>query len=198
MRQSFLVLLVSATCFFAGPVMAGGHSGSAQGAAEGAMGGGAMANPFNPQQMPDIVALKAKDVENMIGSVKELKAIGIDSEIDEDADMNSWGQQLAQNNRAMNVLDDYGFNIESFQEVAYSIAMAMGAAEMKKSGVGSADQMQQQKQMMEQLKGQMNAQQFAQMQQQLAAANQMMEQIKDQPPGNIALVEQYRSQLEAL
>ncbi|MDJ0928183.1 MAG: hypothetical protein QNJ73_11120 [Gammaproteobacteria bacterium] len=160
---------------------------------------GAPTTPESMYTMPDPVTLSESDIQGVLGAVPELEQLGLDSELDNEATSpEQLSAALAANSQAMNIIDNYGFTPDSFTQVMYSIGMAMAALEMQASGMDPATAQSQQQQMLEQMQSQMTPEQYQAMMAQLGMANQAMQQVADQPAGNVALVQQYLPQLNAI
>lgn len=95
----------------------------------------------------------------------------------------------------MAILDRHAFTTDRLSRVAYSIAMAMAALDMDPAAAANARM--QGAQALESVRGQVSAQQLAQMQQQMNVSMQALDQIQDQPKCNLELVKKHRAALEA-
>jgi len=148
-------------------------------------------------QMPEVGALSERDIKNFLGVLPALKEFGIANEI-VNANPESIAEIMSLNEKAMGILDDFGFTPQSFQQVSYSIGLALAGLQTKgrESEIEAATQ--QREQMLAQMEGQLSKEQMAMMRSQLDTAMGMIEEMQEQPAGNLSLVEKYQGQLMAL
>ncbi|MDA0991113.1 MAG: hypothetical protein O3A51_10225 [Verrucomicrobia bacterium] len=147
-------------------------------------------------ELPDIIELKEKDVTGFIKTVPQLKALGLkfDNKNTKQGPAQTM-EAIKANSAAMAILRKNGFTTDSLSQVAFSIAMAMASLNMDKDAIANAKA--QSAQAMESVRGQMTEQQFAFMQQQMGASMKMVDQVEEQPKGNVDLVTKHRKALEA-
>jgi hypothetical protein len=149
------------------------------------------------QAMPEAVTLTEKDIANFMGVLPALKDLGMSSEL-MGTDPQNVGELMSFNQKAMGVLNDFGFSPQTFQQVSYSIGLAIAGLESKgrESEIEAATA--QREQMLKQMEGQLSEEQINMLRQQLDQAMGMLGEIQEQPPGNMSLVEKYKDQLMAL
>jgi len=147
--------------------------------------------------MPEAVTLTEKDITNFMGVLPALKDLGMSSEL-MGTDPQNVGELMSFNQKAMGVLSDFGFSPQTFQQVSYSIGLAIAGLESKgrESEIEAATA--QREQMLAQMEGQLSAEQMNMMRQQLDRAMGMLGEMQDQPPGNMSLVEKYKDPLMTL
>ena len=97
--------------------------------------------------------------------------------------------------KALDIIDDNGFEPQGFMQVAFSIGMAYA---MVGQSAEELAEMEAGMQQMEQMKASMSPEQWESVKEGMGAAFAMMEQIQNQPEGNIKLVEKYKDDLDAL
>src|SRR5262245_25873095 len=83
-----------------------------------------------PEKLPDLVKLTDKDIEGFVAASTKLRKIGLDEEAETKEEADSMAQALSNNKEAMAIIKDQGFTPERFQNVAYSIGMALAADEI--------------------------------------------------------------------
>ncbi len=140
--------------------------------------------------LPDVVALTDGDVTRFIRLVEELDELGVE------LDARALGENpgvlgsLAARDKALGAINRAGFSPEQLPPIGYSIALAFAAVtqDMDELDRGLAE--------MEAMKSTMSPEQWAMMSAAMGTAYQMMQQLKSQPPGNIALAQKHRSELE--
>jgi uncharacterized protein with von Willebrand factor type A (vWA) domain len=148
-------------------------------------------------QLPEAVSLKESDITNFLGVLPALKEFGIANEV-VNANPESVAEIMSLNQKAMDVLDDFGFNPQSFQQVSYSIGLALAGLQTKGRETEIDAVTQQREQMLAQMEGQLTEEQMNMMRNQLNTAMGMVEQMQQQPEGNLALVGKYQDQLMSL
>ena len=156
---------------------------------------GVQAQPGNlpAQPMMQIVELSDADFRGYLKVIDGLKALDLSGVMASGDDQMAMLQGLAASDKFQSLLARSGFSVDEFGPKAYSIAMAMGGAEMQDQNPQLAEARQQ----LEQMRGQMSAAQFKMLQEQMQMAMGMVEQMQDQPPQNLELAQRYRAQLEA-
>ena len=151
------------------------------------------AEPPAPAQM-EPVTLTADMIERFIAAATELKTLGLEAAADGQLDPNDPEQManlMQAGSQAMQILSKNDFDIMSFQQVAYSVTMAAGAAQMDENQA-ELDMLRQQ---LEAMKSQMPPEQYEQARKGLAGMDSI---YSEQPPENIALVKNYMDELIAL
>ncbi len=146
---------------------------------------------FESGELPELIELSESDVKRFLSTAADLEALG--DEMDDDALDNLdtlMGQQ-----KALDIIDDNGFEPQGFMQVAFSIGMAYAmvgpsAEELAEMEAGMKQ--------MEQMKASMSPEQWESVKEGMGAAFAMMEQIQNQPEGNIKLVEKYKGDLDEL
>jgi len=148
-------------------------------------------------QLPEAVSLTESDIKNFLGVLPALKEFGIANEV-VNANPENVAEIMSLNQKAMDVLDDFGLNPQSFQQVSYSIGLALAGLQTqgRESEIEAATQ--QREQMLAQMEGQLTEEQMNMMRSQLDTAAGMVEQMQGQPPGNLALVGKYQDQIMTL
>ena len=124
-----------------------------------------------PEELPEIVKLKEADVKGYIKTVAELKALGLkfDKTAAEKGPARTM-KAIEANGKAMGIVKKNGFTTDRLSQVAYSIAMAMAASDMDKDAAAKAKA--QSAQALEQVRGQLPADQLAMIQQQMGKTGQ--------------------------
>lgn len=148
-------------------------------------------------QLPKAVSLSEGDIKNFLGVLPALKEFGLANEI-VNANPQNVAEIMSLNEKAMSVLGDFGFNPQSFQQVSYSIGLALAGLQTKgrESEIDAATK--QREQMLSQMEGQLTEEQMNMMRNQLNTAMGMVEQMQEQPEGNLALVGKYQDQIMSL
>jgi len=148
-------------------------------------------------QMPQAVSLKESDIKNFLDVLPALKEFGLANEV-VNANPENVAEIMSLNQKAIDVLDDFGFNPQTFQQVSYSIGLALAGLQTKgrESEIDAATQ--QREQMLAQMEGQLTEEQMNMMRNQLNTAMGMVEQMQEQPEGNLALVGKYHDQIMSL
>ncbi|MCA9762405.1 MAG: hypothetical protein KC544_04665 [Gemmatimonadetes bacterium] len=185
LRQAPLLLLL-ATLACGGDTAESGASDTPgpDAAAMQAATAGAMAPITEP------IALSESDMERFVAVLGELKELGESVRPLREAGTDL-GAGLAANAEAMAILRRHDFDdLRDFQQVGYSIASAIGAAEL----AGREDEMAAAREKMEAMKGSMPKAQYDAMMQAQGMATGM---VSNQPDGNVALVQRWRDRLEA-
>jgi hypothetical protein len=143
------------------------------------------------------VALAEQDVEGFLTVMREFKRLGLETRRDSDDPMSSVGAMATAwgaNREAMAILRDNDFDIPRFQQVTYSVMMAMAASEMDgNSGNAQASAAQ-----LEAMKGKVPPAQYEAMKKALEQSTQMVEAMSKQPEGNIELVKRFKEEIDAL
>ena len=145
------------------------------------------------QQAP-IIELTDGDVERMIALSKEAETSDIEVDGLGEGDMpnyNSMAKALGSNTDAVALLSKHGFTPESYRDVAINVALAMGAAEMRKNEA----QMEASLKQLEAAKGMMPEDQYNMLVEQITGTLATFEKA---PDSNIELVEKFRPELENL
>lgn len=150
------------------------------------------------QAMPRVVALTEGDITRLMNTLPQLKALGMQSNLLDGSDPERMAKAMEFNSEALSILQKNGFTPQGFQEVIYSVGLAIGGLESRGREDEIASAAQQTEQMLSQMEGQLSPEQMAMMRQQMGAAMGTMKQMEDQPPGNLTLVEKYRGEIEAL
>jgi hypothetical protein len=148
--------------------------------------------PAQPRMEP--VTLTADMVERFIAAATELKALALESAVDGQLDPNDPAQManlMQAGSQAMQIMSKNGFDMMNFQQVAYSVTMAAGAAQMDVNQA-EVDMLRQQ---LEAMKSQMPPEQYEQARKGLTGMDSI---YSEQPPENIALVKNYMDELIAL
>jgi hypothetical protein len=137
------------------------------------------------------IELSDDDIERYINVLQEFKAIGqrLDGRTEAGADVNNAVAALRGNREVMAALTKHGFrDFRRFQQVTFSIAMAMAASEMK----GQEAEMAAARKRMEAMKGQVPKEQYDAMMKMQGMTEAM---FKDQPRGNAELVAKWSDRL---
>lgn len=136
------------------------------------------------------IALSESHMERFVAVLGEFKALG--EEVRPlGSDAANLGAGLAANAEAMAILRRHDFeDLRAFQQVGYSIASALGAAEL----AGREDEMAEARRKLEAMKESMPKQQYDAMIQAQGMATGM---VSNQPDGNVELVQRWRDRLEA-
>jgi hypothetical protein len=194
MPKQFLPLTMIALALAALPAAAQMSAEEAMKQAEQYMGQNGTAG----QQMPEAVELTEGDITKLMNTLPQLKDLGLRSNLLDGSDPERMAKAMQFNSEALSILQKNGFTPQSFQQVIYSVGLAMGGLESRGREDEIAGATQQAEQMLEQMEGQLTPEQMAMMRQQMGTAMGTMKRMQDQPPGNLTLVEKYRGQLEAL
>lgn len=157
-----------------------------------------MKNGGQMPSLPDVVALQERDVTALLDVLPKLRDLGLSSDMLDTTDPAGMARGMELGQQAMNVLGEHGFTAQGFQEVVYSVGLAIAGLEARGREGELAAAARQGEQALAQMEGQMSPEQMAMMRQQLGNAMGAMRQVEQQPPGNLALVEKYRAPLEAL
>ena len=151
-----------------------------------------------PDQLPDPVELTKTELTSFIDAVNGLKKLGVETQTKKaGTEAGNMVQAYATNAQALSILTSNGFTPERFQQVAYTVGMAMAALEMKGKGAEIDAARAQQEQAMAQMKSQMSPEQYELMRKQLGHANTTLDQMKNQPAGNVELVGEHRKEIDA-
>jgi hypothetical protein len=142
--------------------------------------------------LPDPIELTDRDVTGFIKLASELQQLGVEFDAETMGQSPSTLQALQGRQRAMDILNSADFDLERLQSVGYSVALAIAALDQ------DMDEMQQQMAQMEAMKSQMTPEQWAMMSAGMGMAVKMMEQMQNQPAGNIELVRKHRAELDQL
>ena len=146
---------------------------------------------FQEGQLPEPVELSESDVKRFLSTAADLEALGAD--MDDDA-LDSLDTLMGQQ-KALDILSDNGFEPEGFMQVAFSIGMAYSIVgqsedELAEMEAGIKE--------MEKMKESMPPEQWEAFEASMGTAFAMMEQIRNQPEGNIKLAEKYKADLDKL
>lgn len=142
-------------------------------------------------QVPEPVKLTERSVERFISAAKELSQLG--KNVDLDASKGAgFMQGVTLSADALEILNGHDFEPTEFQRVAYSIGLAMAAADMTAEDRASMKKSQEK---LESMKGTLPAAQYEAMKQQMTGA---MNILNHQPEGNVELVAKYRKQIEGI
>lgn len=147
---------------------------------------------MQPGQLPEPVKLADSDVTGFIQVVEDLRQLGIEMDAKTLGQGPSLGQSMEGREQVMRTLDKAGFDPQRLQQVGYSVALALAALTQ------DMEEMEQRMAQMEQMKSQMTPEQWAMVSANMGAALQMMEQLRNQPEGNMAVVEKHQATLEQL
>ena len=148
-------------------------------------------------QMPEAISLSENDIKNFLGVLPALKEFGMGNEI-VNANPQDVAELMSLNQQALGILDDFGFDPQSFQQVSYSIGLALAGLQAKgrESEIDAVTQ--QREQMLAQMEGQLSDEQMSMMRNQLDTAMNMIGQMQEQPAGNLDLVAKYQDQITTL
>ena len=148
-------------------------------------------------RMPEAVSLSESDIKNFLGVLPALKEFGLGNEV-VNADPQDVAELMSLNQQALGILSDFGFNAQSFQQVSYSIGLALAGLQSKGRESEIEAVTQQREQMLAQMEGQLSDEQMAMMRNQLDTAMNMIGQMQEQPAGNLELVAKYQDQITSL
>jgi hypothetical protein len=151
------------------------------------------AEPPAPAQMEPVI-LTPDMIERFIAAATELKTLGLEAAADGQLDPNDPAQManlMQAGSQAMQIMSKNGFDMMNFQQVAYSVTMAAGAAQIDVNQA-EVDMLRQQ---LEAMKSQMPPEQYEQARKGLTGMDSI---YSEQPPENIALVKNYMDELIAL
>lgn len=141
-------------------------------------------------ELPDPIVLKEGDVTGLITVAKELQALGL--KLDDNPTGPNFAERLAGQEKAKAILKRHNFTPERMQTVAYSVGLAMAAAD------GSLEESRAQMAEMKAMKDSMPPEQWARMEKRMGPGMKMVEQALKQPKSNIALVRKYEDELNSL
>lgn len=143
------------------------------------------------------VTLREQDVERFVTVMREFKRLGLEtskSAGDPGSSVTGMASAWGANREAMAILRTNDFDLPRFQQVTYSIMMAMAASEMEGKSMdtqGSAAQL-------EAMKGKVPPETYEAMKKAQAQATQMNQSMQNQPEGNIELVKRFKEDIESL
>ncbi|MEM9386424.1 MAG: hypothetical protein AAGA68_15315 [Pseudomonadota bacterium] len=141
-------------------------------------------------ELPDPIVLSERDVTGLLKVAKELQALGV--KLDDNPGGPDFAERLAGQEEAKAILKRHNFTPQRVQTVAYSVGLAMAAAD------GSLEESSAQMAEMQRMKDSMPPEQWAQMEKMMGPAMKMMQQAMNQPKSNIALVRKYEDELNSL
>lgn len=156
---------------------------------------GAGAPPAAPA-MPKIVELEEADITGFINTMTELKALGL--QFDRTSPEQGPARTMAAieaNDKALRVVRNNGFTVERLSQVAYSVALGLAGLEIDADDLSRAKA--ESARGIEQMRGQMSPEQFAAIQSQLNRSMNMVDDVENQPKGNLELVAKHRVALES-
>lgn len=146
-------------------------------------------------------ALSGGEVERYLDVFDKLVDFGPEAQpMVESAGQGGLGGQAAAlqyTTRMQSVIESGGFTLESFSEVHWNAMMAYAAAELEKNRPEMEQARRDTEAQLQAMKGQLTPEQFQQMTQAMGALGNIGP-LGNVPPENIALIEQYRSRLEAI
>lgn len=143
------------------------------------------------------LTLSESDVEHFTAALEELHQAGLDrnARLGPDA---SDASQLAEGMRgsaeAMAILSRHDFDLPKFQQTAYSVALAIAADE----AAGSQPKVDDAVAQVEKLKGQVPKDQYDAMLAAAKSAGAVVQDLQQQPAGNVEAVRKYRERLERI
>ena len=149
-----------------------------------------------PPEIRPPVTLSAGDIDSFMTTMKGLKELDIP--FDDSDDANGMADALSNNQAAMAVLSKNGFTVERFDNVAYSIGMAMAGIEMKGKAAEMAADRAERTQQLAELKASLPPAQYDAIAGQMTAMDRMLTTIEQQPPANVELVSARRGEIEAM
>ncbi|MEM1261253.1 MAG: hypothetical protein AAGH76_02525 [Pseudomonadota bacterium] len=142
-----------------------------------------------------IVELSDSDVTRFIALSTEAASSDVEFEGYADdkpiTNYDAFATAMRENSKAMALLNKHGFNPESFRDVAINIAMSMGAIEMEEN----RPEMEQGLAQLESMKAMMPPDQYELLSSQIKG---MFAAFERAPEGNIAVVREYKTELDAL
>ncbi|MEM7278251.1 MAG: hypothetical protein AAF385_09010 [Pseudomonadota bacterium] len=140
------------------------------------------------------IELSEKDVTRFIAAAKELHESEVDMEVFDDdkvPDSESIGNKIRSNAEANAIIRKHGFDADEFAAVSMNVVIAMGASEMKEHQAEIDMAIKQ----LEAMKGSLPEGQYQMMVDQVMGASAV---FASAPKGNVALVEKYKPELEAI
>ncbi|MEO0576463.1 MAG: hypothetical protein AAF004_13445 [Pseudomonadota bacterium] len=138
----------------------------------------------------DIVTFDDGDMQGLLKTAQALDDAGLEELTSNDASPNSL-TMIGDNAEAMTILKANGYSADKFSTHVMNLALAMGASEMLKN----KDEMDAAVAQLEAMKGQLPAEQYAFMRDQLVG---VMDIFARAPDSNIALAAKYQAQFEAI
>ncbi|MFK7913333.1 MAG: hypothetical protein AB8B93_05420 [Pseudomonadales bacterium] len=138
------------------------------------------------------ISLTDGHVERFIAAVTELKAQNFDYQMRDNADAANWSEAFNNNERMSSIIQRHGFaDGKVFESTVYSIVAGIASIEMEQN----RPEIEKAKAQLAQMKGQMPAETYAMLEQQMLGVTKM---FNDQPAGNVDVVRKYREQLKVL
>ena len=150
--------------------------------------------PGQPPMDMEPINLTADIMERFITATTKLSELGLEtaaSELSNPNDPEQMAELMQRGSKAMQIMADNGFDIMNFQQVAYTIGLAVGAVQMGENEV----QMNMARQQLEAMKSTMSEEDY---QQALQGMEGLQKMYADQPEGNVDLVKKYWDELMAL
>lgn len=146
--------------------------------------------PVTLAEVTEPVELSEGTIESFIDAANELSELGDDVTVS-DSGATGFMEGVQINAEALAVLDKHGFEPAEFQQVGYSIGMAMAAESMEENRA----EMEEAQRKLEEMKGKVPEAQYELLKSQMMGASEM---FSGQPDGNVELVAEYREQIEAI
>ncbi len=153
--------------------------------------------PTGQVKMPDAISLSESDIRSFLGVLPALKDLGLGNEV-VTANPDDVAGIVGLNQQAMDILDDFGFTPQSFQQVSYSIGLALAGLQAQGREREIEAVTRNREQILAQMEGQLSDEEMALLREQLDTAMGVLGQMQEQPPGNLALVGKYQDQITSL
>jgi len=139
--------------------------------------------------------LTAKDVGNFTAALEALRDAGL-ARVNDTSELGQNARAWAANHDTKEILEQHDLSPERFQQIAYSVGMAMAALDVKSRQAEIAAARVKQQEALEKLKAPVTPEQYEVIHKQFEAANHALEQIQDQPAENLRLVAENRQAIE--